>query len=98
MTLRPSDERDRVSIVPNVRAKLDLRSGSYNDVLKRVERSLDVHFDRTAVVRKRRSIGLASDRGTWVRVEVRSPEKMTGQGWNGAETSSMLHGVARPVW
>ncbi|WP_442856444.1 hypothetical protein [Frankia sp. CcI6] len=85
-------------MVPNVRAKLDLRSGSYNDVLKRVERSLDVHFDRTAVVRKRRSIGLASDRGTWVRVEVRSPEKMTGQGWNGTETSSMLHGVARPVW
>ncbi len=91
-------EKDRVLTLPNVRPKMDLRSGSYNDVLERVERSLDVRFDRTTMVRKRRSIGLLSNKDTWVRVEVRSPEKITGQGWNGTETSSVLHGVARPKW
>ncbi len=50
------------------------------------------------MVRKRRSIGLASNKDTWVRVEVRSPEKINGQGWNGTEISSMLDGVARPEW
>ncbi|WP_207386860.1 hypothetical protein [Frankia sp. Cppng1_Ct_nod] len=66
--------------------------------MERVERSLNVHLDRTMMVRKRRTISVASDKDTWVRVEVRSPEKITGQGWNGTETSSMLHGVARPEW
>ncbi|WP_083418860.1 hypothetical protein [Pseudofrankia sp. BMG5.36] len=84
--------------MPNVRPKLDLRSGSYDDVLQRVERSLDVQLNRTTMILKRRSIGLASDRGTWVRVEVRPPEKTAEQGWNGTETSAALHGVARPEW
>ncbi len=84
--------------MPNIRPKMDLRSGSYDDVLERVEQSLGVRLDRATVVRKRRSIGLRSGNGTWVRIEVRSPDKVTGQGWNGTETSAVIHGVAKPRW
>jgi len=78
--------------------RLDLRSGSHDGVLARVERSLGVRLDRAAAVRKRRSIGLPSDAGTWVRVEARPVSKVTGQGWNGIETASVLSGVAMPRW
>lgn len=67
-------------------------------VLTRVERSLGVRLDRAAAVRKRRSIGLPSDAGTWVRVEARPASKVTGQGWNGIETASALCDVAAPRW
>ncbi|WP_307838630.1 MULTISPECIES: hypothetical protein [unclassified Frankia] len=49
-------------------------------------------------MRKRRSIGLPSDAGTWVRVEARPASKVSGQGWNGAETAATLQGVAMPAW
>ncbi|ETA01583.1 hypothetical protein CcI6DRAFT_02921 [Frankia sp. CcI6] len=79
-------------------ARLDLRSGSHDEVLARVERSLGVRLDRAAAVRKRRSIGLPSDADTWVRIEARPVSKVSGQGWNGAETVAALPGVAMPVW
>jgi hypothetical protein len=78
--------------------RLDLRSGSHDDALERVERALGVRLDRAAAVRKRRSIGLPSDAGTWVRVEARPVAKVTGQGWNGVETAAVLRGVALPRW
>ncbi|ONH32827.1 hypothetical protein [Pseudofrankia asymbiotica] len=78
--------------------RLDLRSGSHDEVLARVERALDVRLNQAAAVRKRRSIGLPTDAGTWVRVEARPASKVTGQGWNGTETAAALQGVAMPGW
>lgn len=78
---------------------VDLRLQSHEDVLDRVERALDVRLDRVAaVVRKRRSIGLRTMRGTWVRIEARPADRITGQGWNGVECASVLRGVAKPAW
>lgn len=53
---------------------------------------------RDTVVRKRRSVGARTDRDTWVRVERRLLDKITDQGWNGAECAARLEGVAQPAW
>jgi hypothetical protein len=49
---------------------VDLRKTPCDDVLGRVQHALDTYFDRTTEVRKRRSLGFRTDRGTWVRIEV----------------------------
>ena len=67
-------------------------------MLCRVEKALDVRLDRAGEVRKRRSVGAATDRGTWVRIEMRRVEKMTGQGFNGSEAAALLTGIAKPAW
>lgn len=79
-------------------AALDLRAEPREDVLARVEQALGVRLDRAGEVRKRRSVGAATDRGTWVRIEVRRPEKMAGQGFNGPEAAGLLTGIAKPAW
>ncbi|WP_351222494.1 hypothetical protein [Streptomyces sp. NPDC002133] len=83
--------------VPPARA-VDLRLESVDDVLDRVERSLQVCIDRDTVIRKRRSVGGRTDRGTWVRVERRSFGRIGAQGGNGPETAAVLRGVAMPDW
>ncbi|MEV4096425.1 aminoglycoside phosphotransferase [Streptosporangium saharense] len=83
---------------PSTLATVDLRSGSVDEVLGRVERALGVRLDRESLVRKRRTLGAVSDRGTWVRVERRIAARIGGQGWNGAECAAVLRGVAKPVW
>ncbi len=50
------------------------------------------------VIRKRRSVGAQTDRDTWVRIERRLLDKITDQGWNGAECAARLEGVAQPAW
>lgn len=77
---------------------LDLRKQSVDSVIARVEQALRVRFDRQSVVTKRRSVGLATDRHTWVRIEARSVERINGQGWNGVEAAACLSGIAKPVW
>jgi hypothetical protein len=57
-----------------------------------------VRFRPETVVRKRRSVGARTDRGTWVRVERRPLGKITDQGWNGTECAARLEGVAQPAW
>jgi hypothetical protein len=79
-------------------AGLDLRVHPRDAVLGRVEKALDVRLDRAGLVRKRRSIGAATDRGTWVRVEMRRVEKTAGQGFNGPEVAALLTGIAKPAW
>lgn len=86
-----------VSAVANA-AALDLRAHPRDDVLDRVEQALHVRLNRTSEVRKRRSIGLATDRDTWVRIEMRRAEKMAGQGFNGPEAAGVLTGIAKPAW
>ena len=78
----------------------DLRKEPVEDVLRRVERGLEVQLDRASVVTKRRSIGVRTDRGTWVRIERRLLAKIAAQGQpaNGMEAAELLTGIAKPAW
>lgn len=67
----------------------DLRVEPVDDVLDRVERSLQMRLDRDAMVRKRRSVGARTNRNTWVRIERRRLDKIDGQGWNGSECAAL---------
>jgi hypothetical protein len=77
--------------------RFDLRRTATDDVVDRVEKMLQVHLDVEGAVRKRRTIGMRSDRGTWIRIECRGREKLNGQG-SGLEAAQVLSGVARPDW
>jgi len=77
---------------------VDLRVQPVNDVLDRVERSLQVHLLPDTAVRKRRSVGARTVRGTWVRIERRLLDKIPDQGWNGTESAARLEGIAQPEW
>lgn len=77
---------------------VDLRVQPVDEVLSRVERALGVDFDPGTIVRKRRTVGARTDRNTWVRIERRPLDKVTGQGWNGTECAAALDGVAKPDW
>ncbi|WP_327303564.1 hypothetical protein OG730_08065 [Streptomyces sp. NBC_01298] len=81
-----------------VAAQVDLRRQSVDDVVGRVEEALHVRLDRQELVRKRRSLGGRTDRGTWVRIERRGFERIGPQGWNGTEAAAVLQGVAMPEW
>ncbi|MFF3210129.1 hypothetical protein ACFYYB_05665 [Streptomyces sp. NPDC002886] len=81
-----------------VAAQVDLRRQSVDDVVRRVEEALHVRLDRQGMVRKRRSLGGRTDRGTWVRIERRGFERIGPQGWNGTEAAAVLQGVAMPEW
>lgn len=77
--------------------RFDLRKVEVDDVLTRVEASLQLELSPEGSVRKRRSIGFRSHRGTWVRVECRGMERFDGQGW-GLEAAQILDGVPVPAW
>ncbi|MFF4606114.1 hypothetical protein ACFY12_25660 [Streptomyces sp. NPDC001339] len=77
---------------------VDLRVEPVDVVLDEVERVLQTQLDRATLVRKRRSLGACTDRGTWVRVERRRFDKIGSQGWNGTECAALLEGVAKPQW
>ncbi|MBB1253362.1 hypothetical protein H3146_08250 [Streptomyces sp. OF3] len=83
--------------VPSARA-VDLRVEAVDGVLDRVERALEVRLERDTVVRKRRSVGARTDRGTWVRIERRGLDRIGVQGWNGTECAARLEGIAQPAW
>jgi hypothetical protein len=78
--------------------QFDLRKHRPAEAVARAERALGVQLDSAGEVVKRRTIGAATDRGTWVRVEVRRLEKLGGQGFNGAEAAATVTGVAKPAW
>lgn len=77
---------------------VDLRIQPVDTVLERVERSLQIRFDRDTMVRKRRTVGARTNRDTWVRIERRPFNKIEGQGWNGAECAALLDGIEKPAW
>lgn len=81
-----------------VAAQVDLRRQPVEHVLERVEKALHLQLDRQALVRKRRSLGGRTERGTWVRIERRGFERIGPQGWNGTEAAAVLQGVAMPEW
>ncbi|MGC0419260.1 hypothetical protein [Embleya sp. AB8] len=76
----------------------DLRTEAIEGVLDRVERGFGTRLEPATVLRKRRSIGGATSRGTWVRIERRPLARIDGQGWNGIEAAAVLEGVAQPRW
>lgn len=78
----------------------DLRKQPIEDVLDHVEKSLHVRLDQQTLVRKRRSVGACTNRGTWVRIEARPLVKIAAQGQagNGMEAAALLHGIAKPEW
>ncbi|MGW1989595.1 hypothetical protein [Embleya sp. NPDC001921] len=80
------------------RIVVDLRVEPVEQALDLVEHGLRVRLDRESVVRKRRSVGARTDRGTWVRIERRSLDRIGGQGWNGVESAAVLSGIAKPEW
>ncbi|MEU7024457.1 hypothetical protein ABZ990_27960 [Streptomyces sp. NPDC046203] len=77
---------------------VDLRKESVPAVLDRVERSLGVRLDHRSMVRKRRSVGARTDRGTWVRVERRGLDRIGVQGGDGTASAEALRGIAKPAW
>lgn len=77
--------------------RFDLRRVEIPDVLSRVQISLQLRLGGSSVIRKRRSIGALTDRGTWVRIECRGGERLDGQGW-GIEAAEILRGVPKPEW
>lgn len=76
----------------------DLRKERPAESVSRVERALGVRLDPSREVVKRRSLGAATDRGTWVRLEVRQVAKVGGQGFAGNEAAATLAGIAKPAW
>jgi hypothetical protein len=77
--------------------RLDLRKVTVDNVLSRVEASLQLELSAEGSVRKRRSLGFRSNRRTWVRIECRGMERFDGQGW-GLEAAQILDGVPVPTW
>ncbi|MEY9862141.1 hypothetical protein ABH935_007786 [Catenulispora sp. GAS73] len=77
--------------------RLDLRKVEVDDVLDRVQATLALRLDTEGSVRKRRSIGFPSDRGTWVRVDCRGLDRPLDQGW-GTEAASGITGLPMPAW
>lgn len=80
-----------------VSQRYDLRKVPFGDAAERVQRALDVSLDLGRAVLKRRSVGARTSRGTWVRMELRGPERLDGQGW-GLEAAAILRGVPIPAW
>nr|WP_042180285.1 hypothetical protein [Kibdelosporangium sp. MJ126-NF4]CEL14304.1 hypothetical protein [Kibdelosporangium sp. MJ126-NF4]CTQ88671.1 hypothetical protein [Kibdelosporangium sp. MJ126-NF4] len=79
---------------------VDLRKYDAVHEIERASEGLGVKLDRSTEVSKRRSIGARTDRGTWVRIEVRSVVKAAAQGQvaNGMEAAGVLNGIAKPKW
>ncbi|MEV7925412.1 hypothetical protein [Kitasatospora sp. NPDC088779] len=77
---------------------MDLRREPVQHILDQVEQRLDTVLDRAGLVRKRRSVGAGTDRGTWVRIERRPWTRAREQGWAGTEAAAALRGVAMPRW
>jgi hypothetical protein len=75
----------------------DLRHHTCDDILTRVQRTLNTESDPVTEVRKRRSIGFRTTHNTWVRIEVKAIDCIHGQGW-GVESASVLEGVSKPSW
>ncbi|MFE0464082.1 hypothetical protein ACFW1A_32990 [Kitasatospora sp. NPDC058965] len=76
----------------------DLRQVPVDQVLERVGTALGTQLDPATVVRKRRSVGARTERGTWVRIERRGLDRIGTQGGNGTPSAEALSGIAKPAW
>jgi hypothetical protein len=80
------------------RPRLDLRTATFLDVLAEVERGLGTRLDTGMAMVKRRTVGLPSGRGTWVRIEARPLDKLHGQSGDGVQAAALVAGVNKPAW
>ncbi len=74
--------------------------GLPDDVLKQVERRLDVRLDLSEVKTGAwaESAGYLTDRGTWARIDSRTVTSIQPQSWIGAEAASVIRDVPKPAW
>ncbi|TQF07423.1 hypothetical protein E6W39_18015 [Kitasatospora acidiphila] len=49
-------------------------------------------------MRKRRSVGARTERGSWVRIERRGLDRIGVQGGDGTPSAEALQGIAKPAW
>jgi len=66
--------------------------------LVHIERTLAVRLDRAALKPLRASVGVSTDRGTWIRLEGCAAGQAAGRTWSGPEAVVSLDGVAAPAW
>lgn len=66
--------------------------------IEHVERSWLVRLDRASTTCGDASIGAATDRGTWIRLEHGQLDEIARSGWGGVEASAALRGVGAPRW
>ncbi|WP_067665836.1 hypothetical protein [Nocardia miyunensis] len=78
----------------------DLRKQPIEQILTELQARLGTRFAESTMVRKRRSVGVQSDRDTWIRIEARPIGKAAAQAQinNGIEASTLLDGIAKPRW
>jgi hypothetical protein len=81
-----------------LRLAVDLREYPATEEIERVSAAFSTSLAMDRAQRKLRTIGVPSERGTWVRIEARAVAHIDGQGWNGIECAATLRGVARPAW
>ena len=77
---------------------MDLRKRTNDDVVRRTETALGLSVDPATEIRKRRSLGFRTDRGTWVRIEVCPLERLNLRGGSGVELAASISGIAMPQW
>ncbi|WP_028661545.1 hypothetical protein [Saccharomonospora saliphila] len=78
----------------------DVRENEHEDVLDRVERTLDVCLDRSSVVYGEHGAteGFRTSGGTWVRVERRQRWRINSAVWTGLEAAATIREVKKPEW
>lgn len=79
-------------------APSDLRLVDPARALAHASATLGVRIRPEGLLRKRRTVSGPTDAGTWLRVEAKSDECVTAQGWGGIEAAAALRGVAKPGW
>lgn len=67
-------------------------------VLAYVTGALGTELKPGTLRRKRRTVSGATTRGTWLRVEVRTEQRVAVQGWGGVEAAATLTGIVKPDW
>lgn len=78
--------------------RFDLRKYDASTEVERVSRAFNVRFAPETEMRKRRSIGMRTDRDTWVRIEQQPQTRFIERGNNGLESASAISGVVKPAW
>jgi hypothetical protein len=76
----------------------DLRRVDCSVILDHAQRGLGVELVTGSMVSKRRTVNGPTARGTWLRIECRSRQRVAVQGWGGVAAAAALTGVAKPEW
>jgi transcriptional regulator with XRE-family HTH domain len=95
---RPGRPAEPATAPSPTRTARSAASSPLGRALEHVERVWNVRIDRARAVRGAASIGAATDRGTWIRLECARAEQIIERSWGGAEDSVAVRGVAAPVW